>query len=84
MEKEKNSKKEIAIENLIKLEDIAAKKTKIHSRLFINPSLAKSMEELSLRHENRMQTLLKIAQGKEVDFENDGGMVASNAQKEQE
>ena len=84
MEKEENSKREIALDNLIKLEDIAAKKTKIHSRLFIDPALAKTMEELSLRHEKRKQTLLKILQGKEIDLENDGGMVEMNAQKEQE
>ena len=48
-----------AVEKIIALEDLAEKKCKIYSRLLTEPTLAKAMEELSLRNETRKKTLLK-------------------------
>ena len=43
-----------ALCKLAQLEDLAAKKIKIHSRLLMDTALAKSMEELSLHHEKQV------------------------------
>ena len=52
------------LKNLIEIEDLAEKKTKIYSRLLIEPSLAKAMEELSLRHEKRKERIEQLLYGK--------------------
>ena len=49
---------------LIAMEDLAEKKTKIYSRLLTDTSLAKAMEALSARHAERKQTLTALMQGK--------------------
>jgi hypothetical protein len=61
------------LKNLIEIEDLAEKKTKIYSRLLIEPSLAKAMEELSLRHEKRKERIEQLLYGKS---EKSGGMSA--------
>ena len=61
------------LKNLMELEDLAEKKTKIYSRLLIEPALASAMEELSLRHEKRKETIERLLYGKS---EKDGGMSA--------
>ncbi len=61
------------LKNLMEMEDLAEKKTKIYSRLLIEPALASAMEELSARHEKRKETLERLLQGKS---EKDVGMSA--------
>ena len=51
---------------LARLEELAEKKTKIHSRLLMDAALAKDMEALSLRHKQRKDTLRALATGKQV------------------
>ncbi len=51
------------LKNLIELEDLAEKKTKIYSRLLINAALAGKMEELSTRHKERRESLEKLLYG---------------------
>jgi hypothetical protein len=63
MQKTKTQEPFSYLETLIKLEDIAEKKTKIYSRLLTDPSLAKEMEELSLRHEKRKEKLESLLLG---------------------
>ena len=48
------------LKKLIELEDLAEKKTKIYSRLLTDVALAKEMESLSLRHENRKERIVKL------------------------
>ena len=45
------------IQELIALEDLAEKKTKIFSRLLMDAALAQDLESLSARHETRKQAL---------------------------
>ena len=52
-----------ALEQLIRREEIAGKKCNVYARLLIDPALAQAMEQLTLRHEERMQTLCSL-QGK--------------------
>ena len=61
------------LKNLIEIEDLAEKKTKIYSRLFIEPALANAMEELSSRHKNRKERIEGLLYGK---GEKDVGMSA--------
>lgn len=51
------------LKTLVEIEDLAEKKTKIYARLLMDVSIAKKMEELSLRHENRKETLYKLLYG---------------------
>ena len=57
----------------MEIEDLAEKKTKIYARLFIEPDLAKAMEELSLRHEKRKERITRLLYGKS---KKEGGMAA--------
>ena len=61
------------LKNLIEIEDLAEKKTKIYSRLLIEPALASAMEELSLRHKKRRETIERLLYGGNAK---DGGMSA--------
>ena len=54
------------LKNLIELEDLAEKKTKIYARLLIEPALAKAMEELALHHEKRKETIERLLYGKDA------------------
>ncbi len=51
------------LERLLALEDLAEKKTKIYSRLLMDVSLAKKMEELSARHADRKASIEKLLYG---------------------
>ena len=81
---QRKSKSETALENVMRLEDIAEKKTKIYSRLFTDPSLAKDMESFSLRHQKRKEELLKILTGKVSKKEDDGGRYETNGEETEE
>ena len=67
---------------LIEREDVLGKKVKIYSRLLTDPALAKAMEGLALRHEKRKEALTELALGKTKKKKNDGGMSATNGEKE--
>ena len=77
LEKEKEH-----LKKLLKLEDLAEKKSKIYSRLLTDMHLAESMNELSLRHEKRKEMLTELAFGKMKKKQNDQGMYAMNEKKE--
>ena len=65
MEQESQTKCEKpTLERLIELEDLAEKKTKIYSRLLIDVSLAKAMETLSQKHQQRKKALCTLLTGK--------------------
>ncbi len=68
------------LQQLAQMEDLAEKKTKIYSRILMDTALAKSMEELSLRHEKRKETLVSLAFGKPIKKKNGQGMDENNAQ----
>jgi hypothetical protein len=59
------------VKKIIALEDLAEKKCKIYSRLLIEVSLAKEMETLATRHEERKKaiekTVFKKGKGKNED-----------------
>ena len=66
---QKNQGRENGAERLIalaRLEELAEKKTKIHSRLLMDTALAKDMEALSLRHKKRKEKLRALAMGGQV------------------
>ena len=67
---------------LVEWEDILEKKTKIYSRLLTEPALAKTMEDMSLRHEKRKESLLGLATGKKPKKQNGQGMYETNEEKE--
>ncbi len=67
------SKENDYLQNLIELEDLAEKKTKIYSRLLINAALAGKMEELSSRHKQRRESLEKLLYGKTAKTSGEGG-----------
>ena len=50
---------------LARLEELAEKKTKIHSRLLMDTALAEDMAHLSLRHKQRKETLRALIMGKQ-------------------
>lgn len=61
------------LENIMELEDLGEKKTKIYSRLLMEPSLAEEMETLSVRHQKRKESIERLLYGKN---KKDGGMSA--------
>ena len=64
--------------SLVAREDILEKKVRIYSRLLTDPVLAKTMEELSLRHEKRKEGLMSLVLGKPPKKKNGQGMDATN------
>ncbi len=70
------------LKKLLKLEDLAEKKSKIYARLLTDMGLAEEMSALSLRHEKRKEALTELAFGKTKKKKNDGGMSAMNEEKE--
>ncbi len=68
------------LKNLMEMEDLAEKKTKIYSRLLIEPSLAMEMEELSKRHQKRKESIERLLYGKN---KKEGGMSALNGKGEE-
>ena len=59
MEQEEKYLKEV-----MELEDLAEKKTRIYSRLLLEPALAKEMENMSKRHEERKERIQLLLYGK--------------------
>ena len=80
MEKQGENISVTMLENVVQLEDIARKKTQIYARLLIEPSVAKQMEELSLRHEKRQETLLQLLGREPLKKAKEGGRVALNVE----
>ena len=68
---------------LAEWEDILEKKAKIYSRLLTEVALAKTMESLSLRHEQRKQRLLALACGEPPKKKNGQGRCAMIGGKEE-
>jgi hypothetical protein len=68
---------------LAEWEDILEKKAKIYSRLLTEAALAKTMESLSLRHEQRKQRLLALACGEPLKKKNGQGRCAMNGGEEE-
>ena len=68
---------------LVEREDIVEKKVKIYSRLLTDPTLAKTMEDLSLRHEKRKEGLLGLALGKTPKKKNGQGRYEANGGDEE-
>ncbi len=58
---------------LAELEDLAEKKTKIYSRLLTDTALADEMAALSLRHEERKETLKALVTGERQAKKGKGG-----------
>ena len=48
----------VALKSLVAVEDLAEKKIRIFSRILMDATLAKEMETLAQRHEQRKETLL--------------------------
>ena len=70
------------LKKLLKLEDLAEKKSKIYARLLTDMHLAEEMSLLSLRHEKRKENLTELAFGKMKKKKNDGGMSEMNGGEE--
>ncbi|MBE5740264.1 MAG: hypothetical protein E7349_05355 [Clostridiales bacterium] len=70
------------LKKLLKLEDLAEKKSKIYARLLTDMGLAEEMSALSLRHEKRKEALTELAFGKVKKKRKDGGMSEMNGEKE--
>ena len=52
------------LKELMELEDLAEKKARIYSRLLVEPTLAKEMENISKRHEERKERIELLLYGK--------------------
>ena len=76
------NREKVTLKKLLKLEDLAEKKSKIYARLLTDMGLAEEMDALSLRHEKRKETLTELAFGKMKKKKNEGGMSAMNTDKE--
>jgi hypothetical protein len=62
-----------ALKSVKRLEEIAGKKAGIYSRLLTDPTLAKTMESLEKRHQNRKETILNLLQEKTEEEANARG-----------
>ena len=71
-------KEEKYLKELMDLEDLAEKKARIYSRLLTEPSLAKEMESLSKRHEERKGRIELLLYGKN---KKKGGMSALSGEE---
>lgn len=63
---------------LVEREDILEKKLKIYARLLTDPTLAKTMEDMALRHETRKEGLVALGLGKVPKKKNEQGRVEMN------
>ena len=79
---ERSEEEKKALCTLAEVEDLAEKKAMIHSRLLMNTALAKTMEELSKRHEKRKERLCVLGLGRAPKKKNEGGMSAMNKEDE--
>jgi hypothetical protein len=78
--RERNS----VLENLIRMEEIAQKKTKIYSRLLIDPALAGDMESLSMRHQKRREKLTALLNGEMKNADSGQNMQENGQESDQE
>ena len=79
MQSEKENKQNgCFLYELISLEDLAEKKTKIYSRLLTDVTLAKEMEALSLRHEKRKEKMVQLLCGTNAKKKNGRGRCETN------
>jgi hypothetical protein len=69
------------LKGLMELEDLAEKKTRIYSRLLVEPALAKEMENMSKRHEERKERIQLLLYGKS---KKKGGMSALKGEDKEE
>ena len=56
----KAEKERLALETVLQAEALAEKKAAIYAKLLTEQGLAKSMEEIAMRHAKRRETLMKI------------------------
>ena len=84
MENQEREMEREVLTTLIELEDLVEKKTKIHARLLMDAALAKDMEELSLRHQKRKETLSTLLTGKAAKKKNGQGMSLMKEEGEDE
>ena len=68
------------LKELMGMEDLTEKKARIYSRLLVEPALAKEMENLSKRHEERKEILELLIYGKN---KKNGGMSALKGEEEE-
>ncbi len=71
------------LQEMLALEDLAEKKTKIYSRLLMDARLAGKMEELSARHAKRKEEIEGLLYGKPLSKSKKGGMSATNGGEEE-
>lgn len=74
-------KEEKYLKELMELEDLAEKKAKIYSRLLVEPTLAKEMENLSALHKERRGKIEELLYGKS---KKKGGMSALKGEGREE
>jgi hypothetical protein len=67
-----DKKEEKCLQELLLLEDLAEKKSKIYSRLLMDVDKAKKMETLSLRHASHKKEIEELLYGKEQKDEKKG------------
>ena len=72
-----------AIKSLMTLEDVLEKKARIHARLLMDVNLAKEMEALAIRHENRIGVLESLLTEKPLKKKNGGTMSLMNEEEEE-
>ena len=76
---DRTSNERAQIEVLLQMENLAAKKAGVYSRLLIDTRIAKKMEELQARHKERENALKKLLYGKAKN-EKSGGQVRGEAE----
>ena len=81
MEQEERDEELKMLETLVALEDLAEKKIKIFSRLLMDTAIAKEMEELSLRHEKRKETLMQLLGQKPKNKQKQATVSAANGEE---
>ena len=69
---ERTGNEQAQIETLRQMENLAAKKAGIYSRLLIDARLAKKMEELQTRHKEREKALEELLYGKAKKTKSEG------------
>lgn len=79
MERGRNAEYE-ALETMARMEELAEKKTRIYSRLLTDTDLAKAMETLSFRHEERRNRLLLLLGEKPSKSKNEAGRYETNGE----
>ena len=71
------------IKSLMTLEDVLEKKARIHARLLMDVDLAKEMESLAIRHENRIAMLEGLLTEKPLKKKNGSTMSLMSEEEEE-